>query len=195
MSVEPYPAHASDPVELRPARESDLPELRAARESDLPELARLQTAAARELSVGYSDEQVCAYLAAHGVADAGLVRDGTYSVADVGGRAVGCGGWSFRSELLGAAGLADVLDPETEAARMRAFFVDPGWARRGIGRRLLRHSEAAARARGYRRAVLAATPAGRPLYESEGWALVRTEAVAVPGVQPLVTFLMEKTLG
>ena len=172
--------------------------VRLARVEDLPALARLQTEAARALSRGYTAEQVQAYLREHGVTDERLVRDGTYYVAEVAGRIVGCGGWSFRPDLVGVGegqGVEARLDPAREPARLRAFFVDPGWARRGIARRLLRRSESAAFAAGYGHGRLQATPSGRPLYESEGYALVRREDVEAAGVAPLESFIMEKALG
>ena len=94
-------------------------------------------------------------------------------MAEAAGEVVGCGGWSWRRTLFGADAQAgrqsDALDPARDAARIRAFFVHPAWARRGIGRALLERCEAEAQARGFRSAELMATLPGRRLYEAFGW--------------------------
>ena len=106
--------------------------------------------------------------------DSRLIEDGTYSAAEEeGGRLVACGGWSRRRTLFGGdqyrSRSDDRLDPATEAARIRAFFVRPAAARRGIGRRLLDECERAARAEGFRRLELMATLMGVALYERCGF--------------------------
>jgi GNAT superfamily N-acetyltransferase len=116
--------------------------------------------------------------------DTSLVRDGTYFVGEVGGARVACGGWSRRGALYGGdqrpMDQAPVLDPATEPARIRAFFVDPAWARRGIGSRLLRHCERAAWAEGYRALELMATLPGVPLYANHGFVDVEPVADVMP---------------
>ena len=87
---------------------------------------------------------------------------------------IGCGGWSFRATLFGGDARAgrdsSVLDPRTQAAKIRAFFVDPGHARRGIASRLLERCESEARARGYHHVELMATLPGVRLYSARGYA-------------------------
>src|SRR5438874_1986462 len=86
--------------------------------------------------------------------DRQLIRDGTYFVAEENGAIVGCGGWSRRRSLYGGDGARTgedaLLDPEREAARVRAFFVHPAWARRGIGRSIMAACEEAIVAAGFR---------------------------------------------
>ena len=109
--------------------------------------------------------------------DTQLIEDGTYFVAEaeVGGDRVlaGCGGWSKRKTLYGSdhcAGREDaLLDPNYEAAKIRAFFVHPAWARRGVGSRILDVCEAAAVAAGFRRLEMGATLTGVPLYVARGY--------------------------
>ena len=110
--------------------------------------------------------------------DTQLIADGTYfavEAAGIGGASplVGCGGWSKRKTPYGSdhrAGRENaLLDPARDAAKIRAFFVHPEWARRGIGRLLLEASEAAARAAGFRRAEMGATLTGVPLYAAFGY--------------------------
>jgi GNAT superfamily N-acetyltransferase len=101
------------------------------------------------------------------------VRDGTYFVVEAEGRIVGCGGWSRRRTLFG--GDAHVerdaaeLDPRTDAAKIRAFFVDPAHARRGVGRMILEHCEAEARSCGFSRVELMATLPGVRLYAAHAY--------------------------
>lgn len=105
--------------------------------------------------------------------DSQLLADGTYYVIEAGGTPLACGGWSGRQTLFGgdqAKGTEDQrLDPATDAARIRAFFVHPGSARQGLGRRLLAHCEDAARRAGFRRAELMATLPGVPFYREQGY--------------------------
>jgi GNAT superfamily N-acetyltransferase len=119
--------------------------------------------------------------------DTRLIADGTYFVVEakevaVDSLLVGCGGWSKRKTPYGSdhrAGREDVLlDPATEPAKIRAFFVHPAWSRRGIGRMLLDASEAAARGAGFRRAEMGATLSGVPLYAAFGY--VAGERVELP---------------
>jgi GNAT superfamily N-acetyltransferase len=105
--------------------------------------------------------------------DTKLILDATYFVvetADASGNPllIGCGGWSKRKTPYGSdrrPGREDLLlDPAQDAAKIRAFFVHPDWARHGIGRMLLESSEEAARTAGFKRFELGATLSGIPLY-------------------------------
>jgi len=106
--------------------------------------------------------------------DTQLIRDGTYLIAESeSNEIVGCGGWSKRKTLFGSdqvPGKDDAwLDPLQDAARIRAFFVHPAWARQGIGSRILQACESAARAQGFTRLELVATLPGEPLYSAHGY--------------------------
>jgi GNAT superfamily N-acetyltransferase len=105
--------------------------------------------------------------------DPTLVEDGTFFVLAVGDELVGCGGWSRRGRpYMGSDSGPDddrLLDPEIEAAHVRAMFVRPDWTRRGLGRRILEECEAAAHRAGFRRLDLVATLSGVPLYEALGF--------------------------
>jgi GNAT superfamily N-acetyltransferase len=148
--------------------------LRPATRADHGALQQLITRSARELGVpDYSPAQIEAALRGAFGVDTQLIDDGTYFVAQGDGRLVGCGGWSRRRTLFGgdshAARDAAELDPAIDAARIRAFFVDPEYARRGIGRALLERCEAEARERGYRRCELLGTLPGVRLYQALGY--------------------------
>ena len=148
--------------------------VRTATRADVPALNTLIAASARVLSVGYyTPEQIDAAVTYVFGVDSGLVDDGTYFVVELEGRIVGCGGWSRRGALYGGdqrpMELAPRLDPATEPARIRAFFVAPGWERRGIGGRLLAECRAAAEAEGFTSFELMATLPGVPLYARYGF--------------------------
>jgi GNAT superfamily N-acetyltransferase len=161
-------------------------QLRQATLEDRPVLQSLIARSARELSAGdYSPEQVEGALRGAFGVDTQLIQDGTYFVIEADGQIVACGGWSYRRTLFGgdsrAGRDAAELDPRVEAAKVRAFFVDPDHARRGLGTRLLDHCEAQARARGFSRVELMATLPGVRLYSVRGYVpaeLVRYEVGA-----------------
>ena len=142
---------------------------------DKPAIARLIEMSARELSrQEYSDEQIEAAIANIFGVDSDLIYDETYFVAEVSGVLVGCGGWSKRRTLFGGDQFAKrestELDPDCEAARIRAFFVHPKWARKGIGRAILERCEAEAQASGFQSLELMATLPGLDFYRSLGYA-------------------------
>jgi len=149
-------------------------QLRPATRADQPALQRLIARSARELGAqDYRPEQIeAALLGAFGV-DTQLIDDGTYFVVAADRQLVGCGGWSCRRTLFGGDSArerdAAELDPRTDAAKIRAFFVDPEHARRGIGRMLLEHCESEARRRGFRRFELMGTLPGVRLYRALGY--------------------------
>jgi GNAT superfamily N-acetyltransferase len=145
-----------------------------AADSDIPMLQALIEQSARALSIGYyTPAQIDAAIRYVFGVDSTLVADGTYFVARNDAGIVACGGWSRRRTLYGGdqrpIGDADLLDPASDAARIRAFFVAPSHARRGIGRRLVAACALAAETAGFRRLELMATLPGVPLYRSCGF--------------------------
>ncbi len=149
-------------------------QLRLAATEDIPALDQLMRRSVRSLSAGYYTERQIELSLVHvfGI-DTQLIADGTYFVAEANGQLVGCGGWSKRRTLYGGdqtkAGEDSLLDPTREPARIRAFFVDPDFARRGIGRCIIEACEAAALAAGFRHLELGATLPGVPLYSALGY--------------------------
>ncbi len=105
--------------------------------------------------------------------DTQLIDDGTYFIIESNGCIAGCGGWSRRATLFGgdhsAGRNAALLDPARDAARVRAMYTSPDFARRGVGRMILELCEAAAKAEQFTRVELAATLAGEPLYRACGY--------------------------
>jgi GNAT superfamily N-acetyltransferase len=154
--------------------------LRKAMLTDVPTLESLIARSARGLSTeDYRPSQVEGALKGAFGVDSQLLSDQTYFVAEENGNILGCGGWSFRSTLFGGDARAGrdsaMLDPRTQAAKIRAFFVDPSQARRGIGTLLLERCEQEAKAHGFSRAELMATLPGVKLYAARGY--VGTEMV------------------
>ena len=128
--------------------------------------------------------------------DTQLLRDGTYFVIEADGGLAAAGGWSRRRTLYGGdqtKGTEDPpLDPAADPARIRAFFVDPAWARRGLGRRLFVACAAAATAAGFRSLELMATLPGVPFYEALGFAAVERTAAALPDGESLALVRMTR---
>lgn len=174
--------------------------LRLARLDDIPALNTLIADSGLALSRGYySDAQAEAMSRQVYGVDTQLIVDGTYYAVDDGSidgpAIVACGGWSKRGTLFGSdhakthghghghghgSGAADpLLDPATDAARIRAFFVSPHHARLGLGSQLMRHCAAAAWAAGFRRLTLVSTLPGEPLYAAFGFAVDRRFELAL----------------
>ena len=167
--------------------------IRLAETRDIPLLRELIEASVRGLQAGdYSAAQLeSALRTVYGV-DTQLISDGTYFAAEAtefSGEEpagvpvlVGCGGWSRRKTLFGGDQFSQredsLLDPAVDAAKIRAFFVHPAWARRGIGGMILEACEAAAWAAGFRRLEMGATLTGVPFYRVKGYA--ELEATEVP---------------
>lgn len=168
--------------------------VRLAVAADLPVLSVLIPASVRALSQGYyTPEQIESAIRHVFGVDTQLVADGTYFVAFEGDAIAGCGGWSRRNTLFGGdqmkAGPDPLLDPTREPARIRAFFVRPEFARRGVGSRILEACVRAARADGFRALELAATLPGEPLYRAFGFEAVERldtrlpDGVAIPFIR------------
>jgi len=152
---------------------------------DVTALQNLIVLSARGLnSEHYTSEQVESILKyVYGV-DTQLIHDQTYYVIEDAGTFIGCGGWSRRKTLYGGDHHKpdtpdNLLDPATDAARIRAFFVHPNWARRGIGSQLIQVCEQAAKDAGFRSMELMATLTGELLYERFGFQAVEETDVAL----------------
>jgi GNAT superfamily N-acetyltransferase len=173
---------------------------RLAREDDVPSLEALIPVSVRALQARhYSAAQMQAALGPVFGVDCQLIRDGTYFVVEHDAKIVGCGGWSKRRSLYGGDGRrveADPeLDPGRDAARVRAFFVHPTWARRGIGRSLMTACEQAIIAAGFRTVDIVATLSGEPLYASFGYAVVERYEIPMAGGLNLPVARMTKSFG
>ncbi len=175
--------------------------LRTAVHGDIPALHELIAASVRGLMTwAYSSTQLEAALGTWLGVDSQLVADGTYFVveADVDGRAVmvGCGGWSKRKTPYGSdhrPGREDaLLDPNVDAAKIRAMFVHPEWGRKGIGSLIMDECERAASAAGFTRFEMGATLSGVPLYEKYGYAAKERVELPLSNGETLPIVRMEK---
>jgi N-acetylglutamate synthase-like GNAT family acetyltransferase len=172
---------------------------RQALEKDIPVLEELIPLSVRTLQVPYySKAQMEAAIGPVFNVDYQLIRDGTYFVVEDDGQIVACGGWSKRKKLSGCdgeeAGLDELLDPARDAARIRAFFVHPAWARLGIGLSILKACEHAAIEAGFQKAELVVTLAGELLYASHGYAVIKRYESPMSGGLNLPVVYMAKTL-
>ena len=148
--------------------------IRKASLANRKELERLIAASARGLSrEDYDDAQIEAAITTVFGVDTDLIDDGTYFVAESAGELIGCGGWSRRRTLFGGDQFttrdASYLDPASEPAKIRAFFIHPDHARKGVGRAILDRCESEAAAYGFRAVELMATMPGVPFYRVCGY--------------------------
>jgi GNAT superfamily N-acetyltransferase len=181
--------------------------IRQAVSADVPVLRDLIDASVRGLQAqDYTPSQIESALATVYGVDTQLIADGTYFVAEdqssageSAPRIVGCGGWSKRKTLYGGdqwtGREAALLDPQYDAAKIRAFFIHPSWARRGIGTMILEACEGAAVAAGFTRFEMGATLTGVLLYQERGYVALENLEVPLANGEALPIVRMEKRLG
>lgn len=173
---------------MRLGKGERLYKLRLAMEADIPALRGLIEVSVRALQKDdYSAEQMEAALGTALGVDTQLIRDRTYYAVEPEAASgekpmVACGGWSRRKTLYGSDHgpyrESALLDPRTDAAKIRAFFVHPAWVRMGIATKILERCERAAKAEGFRRFEMGATLTGVPLYLARGYQVI--ERIEVP---------------
>lgn len=173
--------------------------LRPAQLADVSELSALIAASARALGAPYyTPRQIDALVTQVFGIDTQLLADRTYYVIERGRQLVACGGWSHRHTLFGGdqtkTGPDPNLDPGSDAARIRAFFVHPTFARQGLGRRLLEHCEAQALLAGFHRTELMATLPGVPLYQAAGYLPLEHVIYELLGCGPVAFVRMGRVL-
>jgi GNAT superfamily N-acetyltransferase len=177
--------------------------VRLANDCDIPSLRLLIETSVRGLQVGdYSAAQLeRALKTVYGV-DTRLIADGTYFAAEADAPTttiVGCGGWSRRKTLYGGdqwvAREDSLLTPAHDAAKIRAFFIHPAWARKGIGGMILEACEQAAQAAGFRRLEMGATLTGVPFYQAKGYVTLGEEEIPLGAGMTLPIVRMGKQIG
>jgi GNAT superfamily N-acetyltransferase len=179
-------------------------QLRLAVPEDIPVLRQVIEASVRRLQTqDYSPAQIEGALQTVFGVDSQLIADGTYIAAEAEtvptGQSpviVGCGGWSKRKTLYGSdhwTGREDeLLDPLHDAAKIRAFFIHPDWARRGIGSMILQACEDAARSAGFTRFEMGATLTGAKLFGVKGYQPVKPISIPLLNGESLPVIHMEK---
>jgi GNAT superfamily N-acetyltransferase len=173
--------------------------LRTARLSEVNALNALVRDSVFGLSTAeYSPEQLESSMRHLFGIDTNLIADGTYYVIEEEGRAIACGGWSRRRTLFGGDQYADRsddrLDPATEAARIRAFFVHPSQARRGLATVILDECARAAGVAGFHRLQLMSTLPGEPFYARRGFQVLERVTLTLPDGVPFPLVRMERNL-
>jgi GNAT superfamily N-acetyltransferase len=173
--------------------------IRLALPSDIPRLQELIPLSVRSLQAAYySSVQMEAALGTIFAVDRQLITDGTYFVVEQEEEIIGCGGWSQRKSLFGGDdGRIEedlMLDPQHDPARIRAFFVHPGWTRKGLGSSILTACEKAIREAHFHKINLVATLAGEPLYASFGYIIVQRYEIPMSGGLSLPVVQMAKHL-
>ena len=186
--------------------------LRLAVPEDVPALRQLIDASVRGLQTeDYTPAQIEGALKTVFGVDSQLIADGTYILAEAQAEEaenraaagvrprmmiVGCGGWSKRKTLYGSdhwTGREDaLLDPQKYAAKIRAFFIHPSWARRGVGSQILQACEDAARAAGFTRLEMGATLTGAKLFGAKGYVAVKPISIPLVNGENLRVIHMEK---
>jgi len=175
--------------------------LRKAVADDIPRLRELIEASVRGLQAeDYTPAQIEGALQSVYGVDTQLIADGTYFAVETpdAGEIIASGGWSKRKTLFGGDQFAEredlLLDPTRDAAKIRAFFVHPRWARSGLGSLLLEACENAARAAGFLRMEMGATLSGVPFYRARGYAEVENQVVPLNNGETLPIVRMSKKL-
>jgi GNAT superfamily N-acetyltransferase len=177
--------------------------IRKATPTDVPRLREVIEASVRGLQAeDYSPAQIEGALRSVYGVDSQLIADGTYLVAEVTEsqtpEIVACGGWSKRKTLYGgdqyAAREDSLLDPQHDAAKIRAFFVNPKWARRGIGGLILEACENAAREAGFTRLEMGATLSGVAFYKAKGYAALENLQTPLSNGEVLPIIRMAKNI-
>jgi GNAT superfamily N-acetyltransferase len=177
-----------------------LVKIRLAALEDIPALRELIRDSVRGLGATYySARQIESALVHIFGVDTQLILDGTYFIAEAGEEIAGSGGWSKRKTLFGgdqtkSTQIDPMLDPATEPARVRAFYIHPRWSRKGVGSLILKCCEDAAGEAGFSRIELAATLPGEPFYLARGYEKREEISIETPDGHSLPTFRMTKTL-
>lgn len=174
--------------------------IRLAKIDEIISLNELIELSARELSRDdYSQEEIEAAISYIFGVDTDLIFDQTYYVIEEAGVAVACGGWSKRKTLFGGNQFdsrdSGFLDPQLEPAKIRAFFVHPAYARRGLGTQLLTHCEQEAVKHGFSQAEMMATLPGVKLYEKLGYKIISKEDSQLPNGVSIPFMRMSKRIG
>jgi GNAT superfamily N-acetyltransferase len=171
---------------------------RQARHDDIPQLKTLMDVAIRELLKPFlTSEEIVASFNVMGL-DTQLIADGTYFAIERNGELAGCGGWSRRATLFGgdhsAGRNAAFLKPGKDAARVRAMYTHPAFARRGVGRLVLDLCERSAVEEGFTRVELAATLSGEPLYRACGYSEIERFTTPTPSGVAVPLIRMGKSI-
>ncbi len=172
---------------------------RVAKRSDILQLEELIPRSSYELQKNtYTRPQIQSALGPVFGVDEQLIEDNTYFVVEDNSRIIGCGGWSFRNSLYGGSSgnspTDPKLDPNKEAARVRAFFIDPSYARKGIGSAIMQVCEEAIRAKDFKQVEISATLVGELFYAKFGYQSVERYEIPLKSERAMTVVKMVKQL-
>ncbi len=171
-------------------------QIRTAEPADTAALQALYDRSMRELGGNdYTAAQIESCLRYIVTVDPNLIADRSYFVAEIAGTLVGCGGWTRRAPGFRTSADKAAAGSDDTAALMRAIFVHPDWARRGIASRIMAFLEACAREAGSRQAALIATVTGEPLYQALGYTVRERFDIDLPDGTAVAAIRMDKPLG
>ncbi len=151
-----------------------MPKLRYAQFEDVEAITKLIALSARTLGGKFYDKNTIesALKSAFGV-DTQLIKDQTYFVIENDSHLIACGGWSYRKTLFGSDNnnLRDPekLNPKVDAAKIRAFFIHPDYARQGLANQIIQRCEQEAIKRGFHSTELMGTLSGVAFYKKYGY--------------------------
>jgi GNAT superfamily N-acetyltransferase len=169
--------------------------VRRATFADRSEILALQHLSLRVLGRDlYSEHEIDSYLQYTPTLEQHLIEDSTYYVARIGERLAGCGGWSSKKPAYSAATQDHVGSPLKPTAKVRAMYVHPYLARRGVGRQLLGVIERAIIEAGYEEASIDATVGGVLLYARCGYVTVGENHAVLPNGARFRLVCMHKRL-
>jgi GNAT superfamily N-acetyltransferase len=172
--------------------------LRLAAHEDVPQLEALIARSIRELGPPhYTHDQIERALANLLGVDCQLIEDRTYFLVERDRQIVAAGGWSFRCRQCGRSGIgADTvpprLNPAVAPAVVRNLFVHPAHARRGLGRKLLGASEAAAALAGFSSMELVALLPAFAFYRANGYVVLDRSEIEFPDGTAIPVVWMHK---
>ena len=173
--------------------------IRIAQQSDIPNLAALMSESMRGLGGQFYSEDQLGWAATYlTVPDPVIIGDGTFAVIEISGQLAACGGWSRRRKLFTGSpeqeAKQEFLDPTVEAAKIRAFFVHPNFARQGLARKLFEWCQARAFKSEFRRFELMATLPGVPLYTALGFTSEGKADIILPNGKGLPCLQMSRAI-
>lgn len=173
--------------------------IRPASFDEIPEMNTLIQASSNKLGTGfYTAEEIASLNEFVFGVDQELIEDQTYFIIEKNGQLAACGGWSRRKTLFGgdqsSSRVPGYLQPGQDAAKIRAFFIHPEYARQGIGSLLLNHCETEARKAGFTTAELMATLPGVPFYKTLGYEGNAFHSLDLPNGVTVMLLPMKKTL-
>jgi GNAT superfamily N-acetyltransferase len=167
--------------------------------ADATAILRLRSSSLRTLAAPYYSTAQLDGLEATGALPVDVIEAGRYFVAETQGWVVGAGGWSPGTPAESMPCFLGTRDEEERAsdpgiATVRAVFVDPDWAGRGVGRLIMARVEAEAAGAGRHALELLALIGAVRFYHRLGYRDLAILDLALTGGATLPSIHMRKML-